>query len=91
MAWRSAALAYHNLRGLRAVAGELFLRGSTNADVKLNEYGTRAIYRQPVGKPYLFGELIVGYTWPRFEKDQPREGSAMLGLGLELLFGREPY
>lgn len=91
LAWRSAALAYHNLRGLRAVAGELFLRGSTNADVKLNEYGTRAIYRQPVGKPYLFGELIVGYTWPRFERDQPREGSAMLGLGLEFLFGREPY
>lgn len=91
LTWRSAALAYHNLRHSRAVAGEIFLRGATGSEVKLNEYGTRAIYRQPVGKPYLFGDLIVGYTWPRFERDQPREGSAMLGLGVELLFGREPY
>ncbi|HEV8580881.1 MAG TPA: hypothetical protein VGX68_17585 [Thermoanaerobaculia bacterium] len=89
--WRSAALAYHNLRQYRAVAGELFVRGATRAEVKLQEYGTRAIYRQPVGKPYLFGELVVGYTWPRFERDEPREGSAMIGLGIELLFGREPY
>lgn len=91
VAGRSAVVAYRNLRRLRAVAGELFVRGATQAEVKLQEYGTRAIYRQPVGKPYLFGELIVGYTWPRFERDQPREGSAMLGLGVELLFGREPY
>ena len=91
MSWRTAAVLYHNLRRSQAVAGELFLRGATQADVKLNEYGTRAIYRQPVGKPYLFGELVVGYTWPRFERDQPREGSAMLGLGVELLFGRKPY
>jgi hypothetical protein len=89
--WRSAALAYHNLHRSRAVAGELFLRGATEAEVRLREYGTRLVYRQPVGKPYLFGELIVGYTWPRFERDEPREGSAMLGLGLELLFGRDPF
>jgi hypothetical protein len=91
LAWRSATVAYHNLRHSRAVAGELFVRGATRAEIKIQEYGTRAVYRQPVGKPYLFGELIVGYTWPRFERHQPREGSAMLGLGVELLFGREPY
>jgi hypothetical protein len=89
--WRQAALLYHNLRQSRAVAGEIFIRGATQAEVKLREYGTRAVYRQPVGKPFLFGELIVGYTWPRFERDEPREGSAMIGLGVELLFGREPY
>jgi hypothetical protein len=91
LTWRSAALAYHNLLRSRAVALELFARGATGAEVKLQEYGSRAIYRQPVGKPYLFGELIVGYTWPREQRFQPRQGSAMLGLGLELHFGREPY
>jgi hypothetical protein len=89
--WRSAALAYYNLHQYRAVVGELFLRGATQAEVRLREYGTRVIYRQPVGKPYLFGELIVGYTWPRFERDEPRDGSAMLGVGIELLFGRNPF
>jgi hypothetical protein len=91
MTWRSATLLYHNLRRSRAVAGELFARGATRAEVPLQEYGGRAIYRQPVGKPYFFGELIAGYTWPQEERDQPRQGSAMLGLGFELLFGREPY
>lgn len=89
MTWRSATVAYYNLRRRRAVALEAFLRGATQAEVRLTEYGTRAIYRQPVGKPYLFGDLIVGYTWPREQRDQPREGSTMVGLGLELLFGRD--
>lgn len=90
MTWRSASVLYYNLHRSRALATELFLRGATAAEVKLREYGARAVYRQPVGKPYLFGDLIVGYTWPREERDQPREGSAMVGLGLELLFGRDP-
>jgi hypothetical protein len=90
LAWRSAFIAYHNLLHSRAVAGELFLRGATRAEVELREYGTRMVYRQPVFKPYLLGDLIVGYTWPREKQDQRREGSAMLGLGVELLFGREP-
>ena len=89
MTWRSASVAYYNLHRQRALALEVFLRGATQAEVKLSEYGTRAIYRQPVGKPYLFGDLIVGYTWPREQRDQPREGSTMVGLGLELLFGRD--
>jgi hypothetical protein len=87
MNWRSAAVAYYNLHRLRAVALETFLRGETQAEVRLSEYGTRAVYRQPVGRSFLFGDLIVGYTWPREKRDQPREGSAMVGLGLELLFG----
>ncbi|HBL28156.1 MAG TPA: hypothetical protein DD490_15085 [Acidobacteria bacterium] len=90
MTWRSAAVLYHNLHKARAVAAELFLRGATGDDVQLREYGARTVYRQPVGKPYLFGELTAGYTWPREERHQPREGSAMLGLSLELLFGRKP-
>ncbi len=91
LSWRSTALVFHNLRRSRAVAGEIFVRGSTGAEVELREYGVRTVYRQPVGKPYLFGDLIVGYTWPRFERDEPRDGSVMLGLGVELLFGRKPY
>jgi hypothetical protein len=89
--WRSAALLYKNLPGTRAVAGELFVRGATDAEVKMREYGTRFIYREPLGRPYLFGEIIVGYTWPRYERDEPRDGSAMFGFGLELLFGRDPW
>jgi hypothetical protein len=91
LAWRSAVVAYHHLGNARALAGEAFWRGSTDAEILVREYGARGIYRQPLGDRYLFGELIVGYTWPRFERDEPREGSATVGLGIEFLFGREPY
>ncbi len=91
LAWREAFLLYRNLHRERAIAAEWFARGSTDAEIRMREYGARAIYRRPAGKPFLFGELIVGYTWPRKERDKPRDGSAMIGLGIEFLFGRNPY
>ena len=89
--WRSAGVLYKNLPGRRAVAGELFVRGATDAEVPLREYGSRFVYRQPLGRPYLFGEIIVGYSWPREELTEPRDGSAMIGFGLDLLFGQFPW
>lgn len=91
MTWRTAPFLYRNLRKSRALAIELFARGETGAEVKMEEYGARTIYRQPIGIRFFFADLIVGYTWPRFEPEEPREGSAMVGLGFELLFGRDPY
>jgi hypothetical protein len=89
--WRSALVFYKNLRDLRAVAAEGFSRGATDAEVTFREIGVRGIYRHPLRPPFFFGDVIVGYTWPRKFRDQPREGSAMIGVGFELLFGNEPY
>ncbi|HEX4952050.1 MAG TPA: hypothetical protein VF017_01465 [Thermoanaerobaculia bacterium] len=91
LALRSVLVLYHDLGRSNAMAGELFIRGSTDAEVPLREYGARAIFRRPVGKPYLYGSVIAGYSWPQRERDEPREGSALLGIGLELLFGKEPF
>jgi hypothetical protein len=89
--WRSALIVYHNLRNARAWAGEVFLRGATAAEVPLREFGGRIIYRQPLRGRHLFGDVIAGYTWPQTEDRARREGSAMLGLGVEMLFGHQPY
>lgn len=89
--WRSALVLYHNLRDWRAIAGESFWRGATGADVRLREFGVRGIYRHPLQAPHLFGDVIVGYTWPRELPRQKREGSLMVGIGFELLFGQDPY
>jgi hypothetical protein len=90
--WRSTGILYRSLGEGRAVAGELFARGATSADVPLREYGVRAIYRQPLGRPHLFGEFVVGYSWPKDDPLQRRTGSPMVGVGTELLFGiRPPY
>lgn len=89
--WRSATVLYQNLGSRSALAYELFLRGSTGDEVEVREYGARGIYRRPLNREWLYGELIAGYTWPRESIDEPREGSALIGLGIELLFGRDPY
>jgi len=89
--WRSATVLYQNLGSRSALAYELFLRGSTGNDVEVREYGARTIYRRPLNREWLYGELITGYTWPRESIDEQREGSALFGFGLELLFGRNPY
>jgi hypothetical protein len=88
--WRSATVLYQNLGSRSALAYEIFLRGSTG-DIDLREYGARTVYRRPLNREWLYGELIGGYTWPRESLDEPRQGSALVGFGLELLFGRNPY
>lgn len=90
-AWRNAAILYRNLQRSRALAGELFWRGETGHEVQLREYGGRAIMRFPLRGRMLMGETVVGYTFPRRYRDEPRKGSAMLGFGVELLFGDVPY
>lgn len=91
LAWRSAVYFYWNLARQRAFSTELFLRGATEAEVPLREYGVRGVYRRPVLRQWLFGEIIAGYTFPRRELADAREGSAVIGFGVDLLFGRDPY
>jgi hypothetical protein len=85
--WRNAGLLYRNLGSRRAIAAELFALGATSADVPVQDYGVRGIYRHPLGRPYLFGEFVAGYSWPRDDLAQRRRGYPMIGIGLELLFG----
>lgn len=87
--WRSAVVLYHNLLDTRATAYELFIRGATDAPVGVREYGGRAVYRQSVFYRWLFGEIVVGYTWPRERLDEHRDGSLTIGFGIEMLFGRD--
>ena len=89
--WRSSAVLYRNLLRNRAAAAELFVNGETDALVPLREYGARVVYRHPIRRQSLFAELIGGYSWPKEVPGMPRDGSAMVGIGLELLFGRDPF
>lgn len=88
--WRSALILYQVLSGSRALAYETFIRGATAAPEPLGEYGIRTIYREPFFQERLFGELVLGYSWPRKDPALPREGSADIGVGVELPFGNAP-
>lgn len=79
----------------RGAAYQYFIRGYTEGDVTVPEYGVRATYRQQMFRPYLIGEAIVGYSWDKDDEDgtiahPARVGSWNVGFVLELRFGTRP-
>ncbi|MEQ1440483.1 hypothetical protein AAG565_14080 [Fontimonas sp. SYSU GA230001] len=89
MDWLSALILYRNLRDERAIAYQLFARGDTGEPVPVYEYGGRTTYRHPLLPGKLYAEGLLGYSWPRSERDEPRRGSYEVGAGLELPFGQK--
>ena len=85
--WRSALILYQGLPQGRGVALEGFVRGSTDDPGELVEYGSRLIFRQPLAKNRLTAELVSGYSFPKIDPDESRDGSFLVGLGLEMPFG----
>lgn len=86
--WRSAFLLYRSLAEYRAIALETFVRGASGAPEPLYEYGVRTIYREPFFRRRLFGELVLGYSWPRIDPALEREGSFGVTFGIEMPFGK---
>jgi hypothetical protein len=84
--WRTSFTLYRSLEKLQAIAAQAYARGETHADVPLQEYGVNTIYRRPLGREWLFGEGVVGYSWPREKLDQLRRGSLLVGIGIEVAF-----
>ncbi|CAN5790988.1 hypothetical protein BH23GEM11_BH23GEM11_11870 [soil metagenome] len=88
--WRSQVAFWRRLSGFQSVGLQPFALGATSAEVPLAEYGLRALYRRPLGSTALMGDFVVGYSWPRLDQAAPREGSALVGVGVQLVFGPAP-
>jgi hypothetical protein len=68
------------------------VRGETDDPVRVREYGARAIYRFPLKRrQWLFGEVIAGWSFPRGDDERHRSSSPQVGIGVDLLFGPDPY
>ncbi|MCB1035763.1 MAG: hypothetical protein KDD47_18220, partial [Acidobacteria bacterium] len=89
--WGSFGLLYWKASSVNALGFEVFVRGATGAEVPLKELGSRVIFRRPVFRRWLYGEIVGGYSWPRESLAENRLGSAQIGVNLEILFGRDPY
>jgi len=85
--WRTAVILYQNLRGANALAYEAFIRGATRAPEPFGDFGVRTVYRVPFFGGGLFGEGVLGYSWPRNDPTVDRAGAADFGLGVEMPFG----
>lgn len=87
--WLSAAILYKSFGQARVLSGQSFIRGRTDADEPLREYGFRATLQIPLIKNQLIGETLAGYSWPRTDPDKSRDGSYLVGVGLKLHFGKD--
>jgi hypothetical protein len=85
--WRNSAILYHNLENKRGLAYEAFIRGETDEPEPLYEYGGRVLFRHPFLGQKLFAEWAAGYSFPRTDPNKPRNGSANVGLSIDLPFG----
>ena len=87
--WRSTLTVYQALLGIRSgLAYELFVRGETDDDVPLHEYGFQTTFRHPMVGGKLYGEWVLGYSFPREDLDDHRDGSYLVGVAVQMPFGK---
>lgn len=88
--WRSTITVYQALPRIRSgLAYELFIRGETEDDVPLREYGVQTTFRHPMFGGKLYGEWVLGYSFPREDLDDRRQGSYLTGVSVQMPFGRQ--
>jgi hypothetical protein len=80
-----------SLPNRRAIAWSVDIVGETDAEVELQEYGTKVAFRQSIARQWLVLELRVGVSWPKDMPQDPRAPMWGLGVGLEMFFGTDEF
>lgn len=86
VAWNSGLGLFQAFSGQRELSLEALIHGETAAPVSIRQYGLRSVWRQPLYRDWLLGEVIVGHFWPRGDDSPKRQSSWAAGLELELQF-----
>lgn len=89
--WYAGQTWYHLLANRSAFSLRAFIRGETQADVGLKEYGIDMIWRKPFTREWLYLSVGPSVTWPREVPEDKREMSLGINLWLEMEFGRWRY
>ncbi len=87
MSWYSTLTLYQVLGKERALAYEVAAGGHTDRAVPLTDYGFSTIYRQTIGRSWLWLELRAGVDWPREFPEQQRRSNLNAALAFELRYG----
>ena len=88
--WGTSTTAFQSLGKRRGISYTALLRGETDADVRIKNYGFDVRYRQNVFREWLFMELSTSLTWPRETLEEEREINPGVGIGFEMYFGPVP-
>jgi hypothetical protein len=89
--WYAGQTWYHLFGGRSAFSVRTFIRGETDAEVDLKEYGVDVIWRRPFTREWLYLSVGPSVTWPREVLEDERELSLGFNLWLEMEFGRWRY
>ena len=86
LSWWLGNTWYHRLGYQEGVSLRSFVRGETDRDVEITEYGFELTWRKPVGRDWLFINMGPTLTWPREHLHEKREASLGVQLLMELQF-----
>lgn len=89
--WYFGQTWYHLMGDNGAISALAFIRGETDAEVDLNEYGFNFIWRRPFTRDWLFLSMGPSVTWPRFKETEKRELSLGFNVWIEMEFGDWRY
>lgn len=88
--WGSTLSLYKGMTNRKSVIYRLLVRGETEAEETLKNYGAEMRYRQRIARRWLFVEFITSLTWPKEFRDERREANWGIGAGFEMYFGPVP-
>lgn len=89
--WFAGQTWYHLLPSGSAFSLLAFIKGETERDVELRDYGFNLIYRRPFTRDYIYLSMGPSLTWPRKQAEDVREMNLGFGVWLEIEFGDWRY
>ena len=89
--WYFGQTWYHLLKGESAISLLAFVRGETQAEVALTDFGFNLIWRRPFTRDWLYLSMGPNFTWPRQKADEARDFNIGFGLWIEMEFGNWRY
>lgn len=89
--WFAGQTWYHLFPGGTGMSFLAFVKGETQRDVPLRDYGFNLIWRRPFTRDYLYISFGPSLTWPRKKEEDVREMNIGFGVWLEMEFGDWRY
>lgn len=90
MRWGSTVTLFHALSDRRALTYSTFVRGETEDEVKLQNFGVETRFRHRFLRDWLFVEYVGSLSWPREVLSEDREINPGFGVRFEAHFGPTP-
>ena len=85
--WWVGSTWYHRLADNRGISLRTFVRGATDREVEVSEYGFELTWRRQVAREWLYINAGPTLTWPRERLAEKRETSVGFQVLMEMEFG----